>query len=165
MTPTVLLLAFAQAGLLLWSAVNLSNTAMKRRPALAFFLGALTLALAIASVKYSGGLDPLRALCSPADCVVLVFCVACVRVLVVSKEEEHLMHEHAASVRFAAERAEAARREMEAERVRAAAAALEAHKARLAERQTQPPMPARHLATPILRGGARSPRFPGSPKP
>ncbi len=164
MTPLVLALAVLQAGLLLWSAVFLSNSALKRRPATGLFCGVLLLTLALALTRYTVGFDLLRVLCSPADCVVLVLSVACVRVLIVGKEEERLVAEHAMAVRFAAEAAETARREMEEERLRAAAAALEAHKARLAERQTHPPMPARHLATPILRGGARSPRFPTPPK-
>ena len=164
MTPQVLLLAFAQAGLLLGSSVCLGNAALKRRPGFSFFWAATTLALALALVKYTAQLDPLRVLCSAPDCLILVLSVACVRVLVVSKEEERLLAEHTHNVRAAAAAAEAAQREMEEERVRAAAAALEAHKARLAERQTQPPMPSRHLATPILRGGARSPRFPTPPK-
>lgn len=164
MTPLVILLALTQAGLLLWSAVGLANVVLKRRPGFALFSGVTTLALALALVKYAANVDPLHVLCSVPDSLILVLSVACVRVLVVSKEEERLLADHTQALRAAAEAAEAAHREMEEDRVRAAAAALEAHKARLSERQTQPPMPSRHLATPILRGGARSPRFPTSPK-
>lgn len=163
MTPQVLLLATAQAGLLLWSAVCLGNVALKRRPGFALFWGLTSGVLALALVKYSAALDPLRVLCSAPDCLVLVLSVACVRLLVVSKEEERLLAEHTEATRAAATAIAAAHREMEEERVRAAAAALEAHNARLTERQNQPLMPSRHLATPMLRGGARSPRFPTPP--
>ena len=102
MTPLVILLALTQAGLLLWSAVGLANVVLKRRPGFALFSGVTTLALALALVKYAANVDPLRVLCSVPDCLILTLSVACVRVLVVSKEEERLLADHTQALRAAA---------------------------------------------------------------
>ena len=164
MTPLVLLLAFAQAGLLLAAATLLANLGLRRHPSTSFFWGSALLAGAVTLTRVTLTLDPLRVLCSPADCLVLTLSVALVRMLVVSRESERVIEAHQLELRFAAEAAEAERRAFEEERIRAAEAAVEASRARVAQRQAQSQPDQRHLTPSMLRGGARSPRFPTAPR-
>jgi hypothetical protein len=163
MTPLLLLLAAAQAGLLLWAAVHLSNVAMRPRKFGSLFWGAVTLGLPLAIAMYGSKLDPVRSLCGPVDCLILALGVAGVRVYAVTKQDERLALEYEERLRLAAEAAEAARQARRTEQVKAAAAALEARTA-LAEKKAVAAEAPRHLTTSILRGGAPSPRLPTSPR-
>lgn len=164
MTPLVLLLAAAQAGLLLWGAIHLSNVAMRPKKLGPFFWALVTLALPFGIAKYSADHDRDRALCSAGDCLILAFGVAGVRVFAVNKEEEALALEHEEKMRRAAEAAEAARNARKAEQLQAAAAALGARAAEEEKKKPDPNRPARHLTPSLLRGGAPSPRLPTSPR-
>ena len=163
MTPLILLLAAGQAGLLLWSAVLLSNTFMRPRRTGPFFwaLGALALPLALA--KYTANQDQHRVLCSTGDCLILVLSVACVRVIAMSKEEDRLALELEEDLRRAAA-AQTARLAREAEELKASEVALAARIANAEKKAAVPMQPPRHLTPSLLRDGAPSPRLPTSPR-
>ena len=165
MTPALmLLLAAAQAGLLLWGAVHLSNIPLRPKKFGPLCWAALTLALALGIAKYSATHDRNRALCSAADCIIIALSVAGVRVLAVNKEEEQLALDHAEAMRLAAEAAEALRKTEALEAAAAAAATLEVRLAAEDKQNADPNRPPRHLTPSLLRGGAPSPRLPTSPR-
>lgn len=164
MTPLILLLAAAQAGLLLWAAVHLSNVAMRPRKISPFLWSLALLALPLWIANDSAQHDRHRALCSVGDCVIIALSVAGVRILAVNKEEARIAVDHAEAVSRAAEAVEAARRARKAEQLRAAAAALEARAGVAQQAAVDPNAPPRHLTPSILRGGAPSPRLPASPR-
>jgi choline-glycine betaine transporter len=164
MTPLILLLAAVQAGLLLWGSIHLSNAALRPKKSGPIFWALATLALPLAIAKYSADHDRNRALCSAADCIILALCVAGVRVVAVSREEERLALEHEDALRRSAEAAEAARQAWKAEQIKAAAEALAARTVSEQRKPVDPTQPPRHLTPSILRGGAPSPRLPTSPR-
>lgn len=164
MTPLILLLAAAQAGLLLWAAIHLSNVALRPKKTAPLFWALATMALPLAVAKYSAENDRHRALCSAADCIILALCVAGVRVFAVTREEQQLALDHEASLRRAADAAEAARQAWKAAQIKAAADALAARAASEQRRPIDPTQPPRHLTPSILRGGTPSPRLPTSPR-
>lgn len=169
MTWLLLGLAVVQAGLLFWSAVNLSNLVMQSHRVAPLVRTVLTLLPPLALAWFAPGFDPFQRLCPFGDCLILTAAVAGVRIWAVTREGESFAAERAAARRRAAEAAaEAKRREHEA-RIRAAAAEMEARlaaEAAAGPRAAASPAPAqpRHLTAPILRGGVRSPRFPAKPK-
>lgn len=164
MTPLILLLAAVQAGLLLLAAVHLSNVALRPKKIAPFFWTLATMAVPLAVAKYSAESDRHRALCSSADCVILILCVAGVRVFAVTREEERIAVDHEEMLRRTAEAAEAARQAWKAEQIKAAADALAARVANEQRKAVDPSQPPRHLTPSILRGGAPSPRLPKSPR-
>lgn len=164
MSSLLLSLVLAQAALLFWASIHLSNAFMlpDKRSWLIRCVATLIVPLAIA--LYGSKVDPHRILCGLGDGLGLVMGVACVRFWAVSREEEQLAQEREFEKRRRAAEAEIARRAEEADRLRAVTAVLEAKQAAEAKRETTPPMPPRHLAPSLLRGGTRSPRFPSGPK-
>lgn len=163
MTPLVLLLAAAQAGLLLWGAIHLSNVALRPKKLGPLFWAVVTLALPFGLAR--SGADPgrQRALCGAGDCLLLALSVAGVRVFAVNREEGLLTLEYQESRRRAAEAAAAALQAQQAAQLQAAAVALAA---RATEEEKLKPIdpnrPARHLTPSLLRGGAPSPRLPSA---
>ena len=164
MTPLILLLAVGQAGLLLWTAVHLSNLVMRPNKAGMFFWALVTLAGPVAIAKYAADQDRRSILCSAGDCLALVLSVACVRVIAVNKEEEQMASEYEENRRRRAAAAEAARKAQQDEEVRAAAAAFEVRFAAEEKKATEPVQAPRHLTPSLLRGGAPSPRLPTAPR-
>ena len=163
MTSLILLLAAAQAGLLLWAAVHLSNAIMRPKKLGPLLWGLAALAGPLAIAAYASAHDRHRAVCSIADCLVLALSVAGIRVFAVTKEEEKLALDYAESRRRAAEAAAAARQARKVEELKAAAAVLESRMA-LAEKKAADPSAPRHLTPSLLRGGAPSPRLPTPPR-
>lgn len=130
MTPLVLVLAVAQAACLLWAAVQLSAACLlpaRGRPAL---FGFVALGLAIAMARATASYDPHRILCTLGDCIVLTFCVAGIRIVLVNKEADALLEERRLAAQVAADAAADARREETRAEVKAAAAALESRRTR-----------------------------------
>ena len=160
MTTVLLSLVVAQAALLFWSALHLSNVFMHPNKGAQLLRCVATLALPLAIAWSAPKFDPHRILCGLGDGFGLVVGVACIRFWAVTKEEEKLAQEREFDARQAALAAAAARKAEEEERVRSAAAALEAQQTAAASRDSAAPLPPRHLAPSLLRSSARSPRFP-----
>ena len=158
MTPLVLLLAAAQAGLLLWGAIHLSNVALRPKALGPLCWALVTLALPLGIARAGADQDRYRALCGAGDGLILALSVAGVRVWAVKREEGLLSLEHQESLLRAAE---AAAQAQQAAQLQAAAAALEARAtAEGKPKPADPNRPARHLTPSLLRGGAPSPRLP-----
>jgi hypothetical protein len=164
MTALILLLAAAQAGLLLWAAVHLSNIVMRPEKTVPFFWALATLAVPLVITKYTADQDRHRALCSTGDCLLLAMSVAVVRVLTVSREEEQLALEHGENLRRAADAAMVERQIHRAEQVKVAAAALETHIASAEKKTADPTLPLRHLTPSPLSVVAPAPRLPTIPR-
>jgi hypothetical protein len=164
MNPLTLLYAAAQAGMLLWGAVNVSNVLLRpnRTTAVLWTLAALAGALGVA--HYAPEDDIRRVICTPADCLILVLSVAAVRLFAVGQEERRIAEDYEENQRRRAEAAQAARRAQEEEMARAAAADLDARFAAAEKLATAPIVPPRHLTPSLLRGGAPSPRLPAAPR-
>jgi hypothetical protein len=164
MTTLLLSLIVAQAALLFWASIHLSNVFMLHDKKAQVIRCVVTLIIPLAIAVYGARIDPHRILCGMGDGLGLIVGVSYVRFWAVSKEEEQRAQEREFKARRAAAKAEAEREAEEAERLRVAAAALEAKQAIEIQRATNPPMPPRHLAPSLLRGGTRSPRFPSGPR-
>jgi hypothetical protein len=162
MTTLLLALIVAQAAFLLWASVNLSNVFLQPNKGAQFLRFVVTFGLPVALSWYGRELDPHRHLCGWIDCLALAVGVALVRLWAVNRVTEEYVLERQLAEQAAADALEAARREYEEERIRAATLALEAKQAQAAAAAAQP---ARHLTTPVLRGGVRSARFPAKEKP
>jgi hypothetical protein len=161
MTPLVLLLAAAQAGLLLWGAIHLSNATLWPKARGPLFWALVTLALPLGIARSGADQDRQRALCGAGDCLILALSVAGVRVWAVKREDGLLSLEHEENLRRAAAAAEAAAQAQQAAQLQAAAAALEARATAEGKlKPADPHRPARHLTPSLLRGGAPSPRLP-----
>ena len=162
MTPLVLLLAAAQAGLLLWGAIHLSNVALRPKKLGPLFWAVVTLALPFGLARSGADPDRQRAVCGAGDGLLLALSVAGVRVFAVNREEGLLTLEYQQSRRRAAEAAAAT---LQAAQLQAAAGALAARATEEEKlKPTDPNRPARHLTPSLLRGGAPSPRLPSAPR-
>lgn len=164
MSSPILLLAAAQAGLLLWAAVHLSNAALRPGKVRPILWGLVMLGLSLAIAYFTAGQDQHRAVCSLPDCLILALTVAGIRVFAVNKESDQLALDYEESRRRAAEAAEAARNARKVEELKAAAALLETRIAAAEKQATEPVAAPRHLTSSLLRGGAPSPRRPTAPR-
>lgn len=165
MTALLLALIVTQAACLLWSSVDLGDIFLQPRKGthLLRFLGVFALPVAIS--WFGRDLDPNRLLCGWVDCIALAVSVGFVRLWTINHETEQWVRERELAAQAAAAAIEAERKAWEDERIRAATALLEAHQAREEQEKPAAPLEPRHLATPKLRGGARSARHSSTTKP
>lgn len=161
MTLVIVLFVAVQAALLLGASVHLSNVFLrdaKLGPAVwAFVMAGSALALSV----YGGTADLQQAHCRPGDCAILLFSVACVRVILVNKETDQLSLERELANRAATAAVEAEQRARDAQQLVAAAAALEA---RAAMRPESMPAPSRANALQNPRGATRLVQPPTRPQ-
>ena len=165
MTPLVLLLAAAPAGLLLWGAIHLSNVALRPEKPGPLVWALVTLALPLGIAHSGADQDRPRALCGAGDCLILALSATGVRGFADPREAGLLSLEPQETLRRAAGATEAAHQPQRAVQRPAAAAALDARTTGEGNLKPADPIrPARHLTPSLLRGGAPSPRLSPPPR-